>query len=273
MDTGRMGSLAFHYAEVFFTYLFNNDIRCTKMVKEHTLVYVYSGELVVQEGHKKTFVGKDECVFIKRNNRVSMTKQPKGEERFKAIFMLFSRSFLREFYRSVKEFPHDAGKLKSNVVKLPLAPDITSLFVSMTPYFNSSVKPLDELMRLKQQEGAYALLNADERFYSVLFDFTEPWKIDILDFLNKNYTNELTLDEIAHFTGRSLATLKRDFKKISDLPPQKWIIERRLQAAHDKIYRENRKVSDVYIDVGFKNLSHFSYAFKKRFGKSPTKID
>lgn len=55
--------------------------------------------------------------------------------------------------------------------------------------------------------------------YPSLFDFTDPWKIDILGFMEKNYAYDLTIEDIAHYTGRSLATFKRDFKKVSDLSP------------------------------------------------------
>lgn len=105
----------------------------------------------------------------------------------------------------------------------------------------------------------------------MLFDFTEPWKIDIMEFLEENYMYELSMEEIASYTGRSLATFKRDFAKISDLTPQKWLINKRLKVAHDLITTQNMKVSDVYVDVGFKNLSHFYAAFKKQFGYSPRK--
>ena len=44
-------------------------------------------------------------------------------------------------------------------------------------------------------------------------------------------------------TGRSLATFKRDFAKVSDLTPQKWIIRRRLEAAHELIVSGKRKIS------------------------------
>ena len=109
-------------------------------------------------------------------------------------------------------------------------------------------------------------------FYSSLFDFTEPWKIDIFDFLNKNYMCDLSIEEIASFTGRSLASFKRDFKKISPLPPQKWLMEKRLNVAFDKIRNEQQKASDVCFEVGFKTLSHFSKAFKKQFGYTPTQM-
>ena len=126
-------------------------------------------------------------------------------------------------------------------------------------------------MQLKLQEGIHSLLSIDKRFYPALFDFTEPWKIDILDYLEDNYMFDLSVEQMAGFTGRSLAAFKRDFKKISNLSPQKWLIDKRLKVAHDKIRNEHRKVSEVYLEVGFKNLSHFSNAYKKQFGMSPSK--
>ena len=157
------------------------------------------------------------------------------------------------------------------MIKLPQAADIESLFQSMTPYFDSEKVPAKELMQLKLHEGVYSLLNIDKRFYPALFDFTEPWKIDILDYMDENYMYDLSVEQIAGFTGRSLAAFKRDFKKLSPLPPQKWLMKKRLNVAHDKIQHENKKVSDVYLEVGFKNLSHFSSAYKKQYGVSPSK--
>lgn len=62
-------------------------------------------------------------------------------------------------------------------------------------------------------EGLYVLLNTDRNLYASLFDFVEPWKIDILDYLNENYMYDLSMGEIASYTGRSLATFKRDLPK------------------------------------------------------------
>jgi len=63
-------------------------------------------------------------------------------------------------------------------------------------------------------------------FYPILFDFFDPWKIDLMEFMNRNYQYPLSLSEFAKYTGRSLATFKRDFAKFSPLTPQKWLIQR-----------------------------------------------
>ena len=46
----------------------------------------------------------------------------------------------------------------------------------------------------------------------------------------------------------------------------------RLQDAYFLIKEKGVKVSDVYLDVGFKDLSHFSFAFKKTYGITPSKL-
>ena len=267
------GYVTFSYSDVIFSYYFSDSCMCTKMVRDHFLVYVSSGEYILEEGDRTIVVKPGECVFVRRDNRVNMIKQPKSGEPFMGIFLTFKRNFLREVYQKFerKELPKDVKKLPTSVVKLPQTPDIQSLFVSMTPYFDSEIKPSEEIMQLKLLEGVYALLRIDNRFYPTLFDFTEPWKIDILEFLEENYMYDLSMEEIASFTGRSLATFKRDFARVSDLSPQKWLIRRRLEAAYDILKNEGRKVSEVYEEVGFKNLAHFYTAFKRRYGYSPGK--
>lgn len=202
-----------------------------------------------------------------------MYKRTAGGERYCGIFLSFTRPFLKEMYRQFESYkaPANTPKLEG-VVKLPKTVELASLFASMTPYFDPDVKPQDDFMQLKLQEGLLALLHIDLRFAPTLFDFSQPWKIDILDFMNQNYMYEFTLEELAHYTGRSLATFKRDFKKVSDLTPEKWLIRKRLEVAYALIKKGGKKVADVYAEVGFKNQSHFSTAFKKAYGVSPKAI-
>ena len=79
------------------------------------------------------------------------------------------------------------------------------------------------------------------------------------------------MSEFARVSGRSLSTFKRDFKKMSELSPERWLTDRRLRAALDLLKR-GRRVSDACFDVGFKNVSHLSAIFKKKFGITPGEV-
>lgn len=262
-----------NYSGIFLSCYCNDGVKCTHMVRDHALVYILSGELLLEENGEQKSIRRGESIFLRRDHRVNMTKKPYGEEQFQGIFLTFRRNLLREFYNRMenRELLLTVRKPEKSIAKIPQSPAITSLFQSLMPYFDSHLQPTEEIIHLKELEGIYALLDLDRSFYPVLFDFTEPWKIDILDFLNENYMYELSMEEIASFTGRSLSTFKRDFAKISDLPPQKWLIQKRLESAYDKLRHEGKKASDVYIEVGFKNLSHFYTAFKRQYGFSPGK--
>ena len=243
----------FNYRDVFFSFFYDGREACVHRSPNFALNYVYSGEMVLDNGRRRIAVRAGECVFIPRDHHITMWKRPAGGERYCGIFMMFTRTFLKEMYARLPQahVPADTPKLPGDVMLLPGTPGLLSLFASMTPYFDKGVRPHDDLMRLKMEEGLLTLLHIDRRFAPTLFDFNEPWKIDILDFMNRNYMCEMTLDELARYTG---------------------LIRKRLEVAYAMMKEGRRKIADVCAAVGFKNQSHFSTAFKRMYGVPPTAV-
>lgn len=99
-----------------------------------------------------------------------------------------------------------------------------------------------------------------------MFDFSEQHKIDLEAYMNRHFSYNIPLEKFAKLTGRSLSTFKRDFAKVYDTTPEKWLQKKRLEQAYFLITQQNKRPTDVYLEVGFENLSHFSTAFKKEFG-------
>ncbi|REC63848.1 AraC family transcriptional regulator [Chryseobacterium pennae] len=262
------------YSGIFLSCFSEHGIHCVHSKPEHVLVYLYSGEQVIEDRNRKIKLKAGDCAFIRRDHRLKMYKNSQGNNLYSGISLVFQRNVLRDFYSKINtsEIPRDINVSDKKVFKLKSTPAIESLFQSLTPYFDSNIQPTESIVHLKLLEGIYALLSNNELLYPILFDFAEPWKIDLLEFLNNNYMDDLNMEQIASLTGRSLATFKRDFKKISSLPPQKWLIKKRLEMAYVKLKEEKKKVQDVYMEVGFRNLSHFSTAFKKQYGVPPTEI-
>ena len=106
-----------NYSNVFLSCFSDNASTYTPMVKDHGLVYVLSGVLEINENGKITRLHKRNCAFIRKDNRVNMTKLPNGKEQYKSIWLTFTRKFLREFYRTLdkKQLPKDAERQKVSV--------------------------------------------------------------------------------------------------------------------------------------------------------------
>lgn len=263
------------FADVFFIYVQQGDKHYVDRADAHQLKYVLKGEMTIDDGRQQLKVHNGECVFVRRDHRVKIRKYPLDKEDFQCITLIFRRDFLRTYYRELAHPVIDVSmpRFDDSVILLPKLPQVESLFLSMMPYTETDVTPSEALMNLKLREGVLTLLGADDRFYPTLFDFAEAWKIDILDFLDSNYMYEFTLAELANYTGRSLATFKRDFAKVSSLSPEKWLLKRRLEAAYDLLSLPNGiSVTDAASKVGFKNRSHFTKTFKEHFGKSPSEV-
>jgi AraC family transcriptional regulator, exoenzyme S synthesis regulatory protein ExsA len=157
---------------------------------------------------------------------------------------------------------------------IDLKPDhlYKNYFDSLSPYMRLNGEDDAGLITLKLKEAILLLLKVNPEMKDILFDFSEPGKIDLEAFMNKNFHFNVDLNRFAYLTGRSLATFKRDFEKLFDITPSRWLLQRRLQEAHYLIKEKGKTASAIYLDLGFEDLSHFSFAFKKKFGVAPTKM-
>ena len=95
-------------------------------------------------------------------------------------------------------------------------------------------------------------------------------KIDLEAFMLKNFKYNAPIENFAKLTGRSLAGFKRDFAKTFNAPPAKWLKHKRLSEAYYLIHQKKRRPSDIYLELGFENLSHFYTAFKQQYGVTPS---
>lgn len=88
-------------------------------------------------------------------------------------------------------------------------------------------------------------------------------------FMEEHYDKALTVEDYAYLTGRSESTFRRDFKARFGTSPRQWIIRQRLEKAHQLLTTTNWDVTQVALEVGYDNVSHFISAFKKQYRHTP----
>lgn len=251
------------------------------LISEHVLAHIYSGSVSIAEAGKTHTFGEGDTLFLRKNLLAKFINYPSGNIPFTSAVILFKQDTLQGLYAGRKELQtSNAGRQEKQAEKTishPVRsfakhPALNSLFSSLLPYYELNYSLSEELTALKFREALLILRKIDTSADEILFDFSDPGKIDLAAFMHKNYSFNIPVKKFAHLTGRSLATFKRDFQKTFNTSPEKWIRQKRLERAHFLIVEKGKRPSEVYLEVGFENFSHFSFAFKKSFGYSPSKI-
>ncbi|GGH10892.1 helix-turn-helix transcriptional regulator [Sphingobacterium alkalisoli] len=244
---------------------FKSDI----MFDHHMLIWFISGETKIVQADATYFFKKGDIFLIPRNQLATIINYPKEGQPHKTVVMHLSTERLRHFYAKLNVKPKASELQKIYVFNSH--PLLESCLASLVPYFEMQELP-EDIASLKITEAVTILRTIEKGIDNLLANFEEPGKIDLADYMERNFMFNLPLEKFGYLTGRSLTTFKRDFSKAFNCTPQRWLTRKRLELAHYQFVEKKRKAIEVCYETGFENLSHFSYAFKKHFGYAPTEL-
>lgn len=246
------------------------EISPEHFISEHTFLYVIKGIMRCYDGSKMS-VYLSGNGGLARKNRLGRYKKEKEDGELEKVFVVFDEGFLRLFQQrhptNADRFSQADTFLKINTMEL-----LPSFIQSLLPYYKGGGQIDPTFSDIKREELLLILLQHQPELAGVLFDFLPPGKINLEGFMNDNYKFNVSVGRLAYLTGRSVSAFKRDFKSIFHETPSRWLVRRRLQEAYFLIDKKEIRPSEIYFDLGFETLSHFSYAFKKKFGVTPSEV-
>jgi len=151
---------------------------------------------------------------------------------------------------------------------------ITSYLNSLNTINSAPSVFMDSLLSVKYEELLIYLIGKyGEVFESYLCSLISKKPSAFQETVEKNIYTSLTLEEISFLCNMSLSTFKRNFIKAYAVSPGKWLRDKRLLKAKELLEEGSLKSSDIYLNLGYNNLSNFSVAFKNKFGISPKDVD
>lgn len=239
---------------------------------EHsTLVLQVAGQMFFKTETDQFTTKRGDVMLVRKNQLAELTKIPLPGEDYQTIVILLKEDLLRQIALEEQFTSMQAYTGPSNIL-IPGNDFLHGFFQSILPYaLHPEQKALSETLGLlKIKEAVQLLLHINPALKTFLFDFSASHKIDLERFMLTNYHFNVSVARFAQLTGRSLAAFKRDFQQVFDSSPRQWLQEQRLAEARRLIQDKQLKPSAIYLDLGFESLSHFSHAFKKKFGKAPS---
>ncbi len=127
-----------------------------------------------------------------------------------------------------------------------------------------------EILHTLSKSEDYTLLNADGFAFEAQPQNNN--KIDeIFKYINENFNQHISLDEIAGLVSMTVPAFCRFFKKSTGKTFTKLVNEYRVVHATKLLSESQSSITDICFECGFNNFSHFNKLFKEFTGKSASK--
>lgn len=139
--------------------------------------------------------------------------------------------------------------------------------VEMDPF--DRILHLLKVLKQLSLSTEYEVLNID----SIALEVTvqENSRINkVYEYVRANFKENITLNEISDQIGMTVPSFCRYFKKMSQKTFTQFVNEYRIVHSIKLLSESSSNITDICLESGFSNFSHYNKTFKKFTGKSPS---
>ncbi|WP_448700310.1 helix-turn-helix domain-containing protein [Mucilaginibacter sp. AW1-3] len=255
----------------FVSYHENGSLFKNRVVfNQYAISFVMNGQKEIYRATENTIIKAGQAMLIPEGNSI-IAEHSLNQHQYHSLIAFFPGHIVNSFLAKHHISPGGTDQL----------PDVDPyIYFSSTPYLNEYLRGIKALI-----EGGHTLsynvaLHKLEELLLVIYELfpaqlvnmfsrnRDTSVVSLKNLVENNLFNNLTLDEFAFLANRSRSSFKRDFEKAYAISPQKYIRERKLEAACTELAK-GKQASELYDAYGYENLSNFNTAFKKKFGLTP----
>ena len=189
-----------------------------------------------------------------------------GEQGFRLCVFTLKRNAFQNMHHFL--FLLDRVKHQKNVIQqsalAPLLKEIYDERAADTPfsYELASAKLTEFFIKAERLWG----------YTAPSFGKTDRQMLELMDYIDANITNEISLAAVAKKAGMTESAFSRRFSAINGISFKQYVVERKIERAIFLLRNTNRKMSDIALDSGFDSISGFYSAFQKKTGTTPGKF-
>lgn len=236
------------------------------VLSHHVVSFLLEGTKTVFLSNKNISI-KPQQFLILKSGHCLMTERTSSQKSYRSILLFFNDNALQNF---CKKYDIQTQEPTSPRPLLTFkSDDFIANFVQSLSLFNNNNQALN---KLKFEE---LLLYCVDKYGSAIADFCiahhAPFHNRLTNVVENALHQKFCVEEMAFLCNMSMSTFKREFFKYYKTTPQRWLLNQRLQKAASLLKGEHKRPSDIFVEVGFENLSSFTQSFKKKFGVTPKK--
>lgn len=254
----------------------NATERMQLKLTQHLIVFGIEGEKCFHSLDNDTVIKKNEAIFLKKGLFLSTEKRMINNHHKSILFFIDDSLLLDFFKRNGQYFSYTTNVKKrfQTYFKFDNTPNLEAYIKSLLPYFENKNSLTVPLFRVKLEELLLNLVMNDNQnvYKDFLANLNKKTTYNLSEFMKDNFTRNLRIEDFAYLNGMSVSTFKRSFEKVFYSSPGKWLKEKRVEKAEFLLQTSDKNVSEIAMEVGFENPSHFIQVFKSHHGLTPKKF-
>ena len=120
------------------------------------------------------------------------------------------------------------------------------------------------LARLQERDGIHAAPQGGAG------KMTSSTQRILREYIEHALGSAISVEEMATLVGYGTVNFMRDFRASFGTPPHRYLLSRRIERARGLVQWPGASLTDIALSVGFSSLAHFSAAFHKSTGQTPS---
>jgi AraC family transcriptional regulator, exoenzyme S synthesis regulatory protein ExsA len=233
----------------------------------HAITLVLNGTLQVESEGGKVQVSANQMIFLPKGLYNISDIIPDGNV-FESVIFFFDQEVISSFVTANAILPQKQKCVAFKV--LQYTSDVRVFTESLLQLYKNKNFADRKLTKLKLYELLHLLsFSKANCLVEALATLNNKERKSLKEFMNQNFSKPLSIEDYAYLTGRSLSSFRRDFIELFGISPKQWLIDKRLEMARALLEKNHTTVSQIALEVGYENFSHFVKAFHKKFGTSP----
>ncbi len=234
----------------------------------NVLELIENGTKKILRSNCETSAGPDDLLIIPAGS--AKIEESAG---FSGTYIFFNTGFIGNFIHSFFSGSVPKGET-CEIFKCTASEDFRTSFSRSLNEIFAEKKYYPCMCRNHLQQFFLSLLHHDlnNRFRFFLYDCSRRQPPDLEMLLRRNLFRHLTNRQLAVLCGKSLSVFNREITARFGMPPQKWIIDQRLEYARELLAASDMNITEISFSSGFRNSAHFSRSFSEKFGKTPRQV-
>ncbi len=240
--------------------------------------YVVRGEKHIYYGDTHHVISRGDVFYLGVGNHY-IEDIPEEGKGFEQLVVYYSSALLQRillllnmtYSIHITNNHHCERCRRMNHISTPARGALRGLFVHMLSYLQDDDFMHDATAEnIKMTELIYLIVSqSDSCLKTKILSNVDSAHDNFEQIIYANVFNEVSIEELASQSHRSLTSFKKEFKRHFMIPPHRWFIRQRLIHSRLLLISTSKSISEIGNECAFPNTSHFIKLFKKEYGTTP----